>query len=97
LLFCIFGRVRWGDHQHISKIEWDLDYESFPNCGYVTCSLLRAKTSVTASQLAILGCVYDLLWSSRLSNHGSDLAGNERNSLFRILSWLLVASRCLLL
>ena len=47
ILFCIYSRSRWGDHQGIESLDWDLDA-----CGggFVQGNTRRAKTSVTAEQ-----------------------------------------------
>ena len=49
VLFCIFGRSRWGDHQFIECLEWDeCDGGSFG--GFVQGNTRRSKTSQTAQQ-----------------------------------------------
>ena len=47
ILFCIFSRSRWGDHQSIERLQWDLDDQGG---GFVQGDTRRAKTSVTAEQ-----------------------------------------------
>ena len=47
ILFCIFSRSRWGDHQGIESLDWDLD---LMGGGFVQGNTRRAKTSVTAEQ-----------------------------------------------
>ena len=47
ILFCIYSRSRWGDHQSIEKLEWDFDGSGG---GFVQGNTRRAKTSVTAEQ-----------------------------------------------
>ena len=49
ILFCIFSRARWGDHQHISSVEWDVcDQGCFG--GFVQGNTRKSKTSITAEQ-----------------------------------------------
>ena len=47
VLFCIYSRSRWGDHQSIERLHWDLDETGG---GFVQGDTRNAKTSVTAEQ-----------------------------------------------
>ena len=42
VLFCIYGRARWGDAQHSQQIEWDTDLDGL--ICYVECSTAVHKT-----------------------------------------------------
>ena len=48
VLFCIYSRSRWGDHQGIEELIWD--YFDSDASGFVQGNTRHAKTSVTAAQ-----------------------------------------------
>ena len=47
ILFCVYARARWGDHQSIEQLLWDLAPDG---SGFVQGNTRNAKTSVTAAQ-----------------------------------------------
>ena len=47
ILFCIYSRSRWGDHEGIERLTWDFDGAGG---GFVQGDTRKAKTSVTAEQ-----------------------------------------------
>ena len=42
VMFCVYGRARWGDAQHSTKIEWDMDVDG--QLCYVECATAVHKT-----------------------------------------------------
>ena len=42
VLFCVYGRARWGDAQHSTRVEWDMDSEG--NLCFVECATAVHKT-----------------------------------------------------
>ena len=62
LLFCIFSRARWHDHQHIVTLEWDLvDHGRYG--GFVQGNTRRSKTSTSAHQRTRFLPLTAVLWN----------------------------------
>ena len=61
ILFCIFSRSRWGDHQWIAELIWDVQYSGRFH-GYAQGNTLRTKTAVTAQQRRMFTPLTAPLW-----------------------------------
>jgi hypothetical protein len=61
ILFCIFARSRWGDHQWISELIWDVQYSGRFH-GFVQGNTSRTKTAVTAQQRRMFTPLTAPLW-----------------------------------
>ena len=62
VLFCIFARARWHDHQHITELEWDVVDEGEYG-GFVQGNTRRTKTGITAQQRTRFMPLTAVLWN----------------------------------
>lgn len=81
VLFCVYGRARWGDAQHSQHIEWDMDLDGqicFVECStavHKTCRALNMRHSflpLTAPGLGISDKNWAISWKRARSQLGID-------------------------
>ena len=81
VLFCVYGRARWGDAQHSTKIEWDQDSDGqlcFVECAtavHKTCRALSMKHAflpLTAPGLGVSSTNWATFWRRARADLGID-------------------------